>query len=99
MLTLPAEVTLTCGACETAFSLSVRALSRRIEVTCPLCSQKFFWFDGLPAMLKREVQQEVKEAVRNLITKIEDEVEEEQSGADEEVLRLILRRIVAEHNQ
>lgn len=95
MLTVPAEIRLTCPQCGISFSLPVRSLSERTELNCPLCRQAFFWFDGLSATLKREVQQEVEETVRNLLQAVDKELAGKQAEMSEDLLRMILQRIVA----
>ena len=99
MLTLPTDITLTCPQCQTSFSLPVRALSNRVRVNCPLCCEGFFWFDGLPATLKREVRQEVEETIRGISRVLREQMATEQAEMDKEVLRLILERIVSESDR
>ena len=96
MLTLPSEIRLACPDCGSPFSLPARSLSERIEVSCPLCRRAFFWFDGLSAVLKREVQQEVEEAVRGLVGVLEGSLFHGQLRLDEKTLSECLRRIISE---
>jgi len=94
--TIPSEIEFVCPECQASFKLPARSLAGLTNLTCPICAHPFFWLDGVKQPLQDEIRGQVKETLGELVLLIKDKLKQEQQAVDEEVLSLLLRRIVSE---
>ena len=94
--TIPSEIEFVCPKCQSWFKLLARSLAGLTNLTCPVCTHAFFWLDGVKQPLQSEIRGQVKETLRDLVVLVKDKLKQEQQAVDEEVLSLLLRRIVHE---
>jgi predicted Zn finger-like uncharacterized protein len=64
---LPASLRLTCPECETSFTVQLRSLADRRELTCPYCGEPLDLYNALPGKLRRKAYHAIRDALEQRI--------------------------------